>query len=216
MIRCKTILISFVLLFFITSSIQAQIGIKALGLKAGVNYGESVIKETFKDGGTDFTYATHEADVALSWGLFTRLKVLNYFFQPEIMASSQNTRMKLSSADFDSFLTLKQNRFDIPLMIGFSKMDKIRAFTGPVYTRLLENRVMTDEFLFKESKELFKNGTWAWQLGFGFDLGRLAIDMRYETSLGRLKYEVQLRNQTFKFDQRNNSVQVYVGYDLIK
>jgi Outer membrane protein beta-barrel domain len=189
---------------------------KAFGVKAGINYSESVIKETFTSDGTDFTYATEEADVGLAWGMFARLKLRHFFFQPEVLVSNHNTRMKLSSINLDSISTLNRNRIDIPLLIGYSRKDKIRAFLGPVYTRTIVNEIWTDEFMYEEIRELFKGGTWAFQLGFGFDMGRLAVDARYETNLGALSDKVTIRNYEFAFDHRINTVQVTLGYDFIK
>ncbi len=195
-----------------TSSAQ----FKALGLKTGVNYSESVIKETFTSNGTDFTYATHEADVAIAWGIFMRAKFLHFFFQPEILASNHNTRMKLSSINFDSLSTLKQNRVDIPLLIGYSRKDKIRAYLGPVYTKMIDNPIFSEEFIYEESRTLFNGGSWGFQMGFGFDMGRLAVDARYETSLGNISDKVVIKDREFNFDHRMNTVQVTLGYDFIK
>lgn len=206
------------LLFFslVVLSVQSQAQFKALGLKTGVNYGESVIKETFNSNGTDFTYATHEADVAIAWGIFARAKFLHFFFQPELMASNHQTKMKLSSVTFDSIISMKQNRVDIPLLVGYSRKDRVRAFMGPVYTRNIENGVFTEKFLFEELRTIFQGGTWGYQLGFGFDMGRLCLDARYETSLGRISNQVTIKNRDFQFDHRMNTVQVTLGWDMVK
>lgn len=210
----KLLLLSFLFLGF-TSSTFAQ-RFTALGFQTGINYGESVINETFKSNGTDFKYATDEADVAVNWGIFMRFEVRKIVFQPQILASNYNTKMRLTSPEWDSILTLKQNRFDIPLLLGWAPNKHMRGLIGPVYTRLLENKVASDEFLFNEFGSVFKGGTWALQLGFGFDMGRLNIDCKYETSLGNITDSITIRGNSFNFDQRKNSVQVTLGYDFIK
>ncbi|MCB9261529.1 MAG: outer membrane beta-barrel protein [Flavobacteriales bacterium] len=187
----------------------------AFGVKVGANYGESIINETFSQGGVDFNYATHEADVAVPWGIFTRFKVSKVVFQPEVLASNYKTKMKLSSPNYDSILTLKQNRFDIPLLFGYAPIKRFRLLTGPVYTKMLENNVGTNEFLFKEFKTVLNGGSWAWQLGFGFNIGKINIDCKYETSLGKLGDSVTIKGQEFKFDQRNNTVQVTLGLNFV-
>lgn len=209
------ILLCLGLLLIIGSTAQSQV-FNALGVATGVNYGETVIKETFTSNGVNYKYATDEADVAITWGIFTRFKVRKFVFQPQLMASNYNTKMRLSSPEFDSILTLKQNRFDIPLLFGYAPTKHTRLLLGPVYTRMLENKVQTNEFLFKESKQIFNGGTWALQLGFGFDMGRLAIDCKYETSLGRIAESATLKGHQFDFDQRNNTVQLVLGYGFIK
>ena len=212
--RLLKILLS-ILMLSVGQHVSAQI-FTAFGIQTGVNYGESVIKETFTDNGVDFKYATDEADVAINWGVFMRFEVMKFGFQPQILASNYNTKMRLSSPEFDSILTLKQNRFDIPLLFAYAPNKRFRLLTGPVYTRMLENKVQTNEFLFEEFGQIFNGGSWAWQMGFGFDLGRLAIDCKYETSLGRIADDVTIRGKQYDFDQRSNTLQFTLGYDFIK
>jgi hypothetical protein len=76
--------------------------------------------------------------------------------------------------------------------------------------------VQTNEFLFEEFGQIFNGGSWAWQMGFGFDLGRLAIDCKYETSLGRIADDVTIRGKQYDFDQRSNTLQFTLGYDFIR
>ncbi|MFT5725222.1 MAG: hypothetical protein ACI9JN_002346 [Bacteroidia bacterium] len=203
------------LLMVIKSNASGQI-FNAFGIATGINYGESVIKETFTSNGTNYKYVTDEADVAITWGVFARFKFTKFVFQPQLMASNYNTKMRLSAPAFDSILTLKQNRFDIPLLFGYAPTKHTRLLLGPVYTRVLENKVQTNDFLFKESKEIFKGGSWAMQMGFGFDMGRLAIDCKYETSLGKIADSAALKGYQFDFDHRNNTIQIMLGYDFIK
>ncbi len=42
---------------------------------------------------------------------FGRFKVTKFIFQPQLMASNYNTKMRLSSPEFDSILTLKTKSF---------------------------------------------------------------------------------------------------------
>ncbi|MBI1306134.1 MAG: outer membrane beta-barrel protein [Bacteroidetes bacterium] len=201
------------LLIFTAFNSNAQF--KALGVKLGVNYGAADIKEHFNSGGTDYTYATEEADVGLAFGLFARAKVHHFFFQPELLASNHETRMKLSSIKFDSLMQLKQTRVDIPLLFGYSRKDRIRAFTGPVFTKLTQNPVFSEKFFRDELGSVFNGGTWAWQLGFSFDMGPLMVDARFETNLGSLSDHVQIKGQNFNFDHRMNTIQVSIGWDFV-
>ena len=203
-------------LVLLIGSVTANAQFKAFGVKVGVNYGESVIKETFSASGTNFTYATEEADVGLSYGLFGRVKAKSFFFQPELLATNHQTKMKLSSITVDSILNLKQTRFDIPLLIGYSRKDRVRGYLGPVYTKLTEEPVFSEGFFRSDLRQIFNGGTWAFQLGFGFDMWVLAIDARYETNLGQFKDNVQINGHDFNFDHRMNTVQVTVGWDFVR
>ena len=156
-VGCLTVLIIFLTLFLgLAANSNAQL--TALGLKAGVNYSSTVIDRTFTADGIKWNYATREADVAPVYGAFFRIKILSVFIQPEIMFSDHKTNMKLNSINLDTFLTLRQNRIDVPLLIGFSKGDRVRAYIGPVYTRMLQNKVLSNEFLHDEIREILSTG----------------------------------------------------------
>ena len=211
----KRILGLSVILIVSMSAASAQ-SFKAFGLKLGVNYGESVIKETFSANGADWTYASEEADVGISYGMFGRVRFKSLFFQPELLATNHQTKMKLSSITYDSILNLKQNRFDIPLLIGYSRKDRVRGYLGPVYTKMTEDPVFSEDFFRSEIREIFSGGTWAFQIGFGFDMAFLTIDARYETNLGQFQDNVNLLGQSFDFDHRSNTVQVTIGWDFVR
>ena len=189
--------------------------LKAFGLRTQMNYGASQVNRIINSNGVDYTYATKEADVGLSFGLFTRLKVARLFLQPEFLVSDYNTVMTLSSINFDSIINLRQNRVDIPLLVGYSTRDRLRLYGGPVYTKLLEHNITSDEFLFKDIFNLTTGGHWGFAAGLGFDMGQLTLDVRYETSLSRFGDSFQFRSQEFQFDQRANVVQVCFGWDFI-
>jgi len=207
--------IGFVLaLALLAMSSEAQI--KAVGLKTGLNYSSAVINETFTSSGTNWKYVTEEAEVAPLFGAFVRIKMFHLFVQPELMFSDHKTTMRVSSINLDSLQTFRQNRIDVPLLIGYSRKDRLRGFIGPVYTRVLENKITSDAFLHDEVRDLLENGSWALQMGMGFDMGPLALDLRYETSLGRIANKVNLGGHDFNFDHRNSIFQVSLGWDFVR
>jgi hypothetical protein len=210
----KNVILGLLCVLALLPETRAQ-SLKAFGVRTQMNYGASQVKRIINSNGVDYTYATKEADVGLSFGVFTRLKVARLFLQPEFLVSDYNTVMKLSSINFDSIINLKQNRVDIPLLVGYSTRDRLRLYGGPVYTKLLEHNITSDEFLFRDIFNLTTGGHWGFSAGFGFDMGQLTLDVRYETSLSRFGDSFQFRSQEFNFDQRNNVVQVCLGWDFI-
>lgn len=203
-----------IVLALLATSSQAQL--KALGLKTGLNYSSSAVNETFANQGNTWKYVTEEAEVAPLFGVFFRFKVRPIFVQPEFVLSDHKTTMRISSINLDSIQTFRQNRMDIPLLIGYSKKDRLRGYIGPVYTKVLQHEVTSDEFLHDEIRDLFQGGSWAMQMGMGFDMGPLVVDIRYETSLGQLTNMVSIGGQDFNFDHRNNILQVSLGWDFVR
>jgi hypothetical protein len=205
-----------ILAFLVLTSTITFAQIKAFGVKAGLNYSSTSIKETYANSGINWDYVSDEAQVAPVFGVFARVKILPIFFQPELLLSDHKTTMRVSSINLDSLHTLRQNRFDLPLLFGYSKKDRLRAYIGPVYTRILQNKVTSKAFREDELGKLFENGTWAVQLGVGFDLGPIVADIRYETSLGRIRNEISIGGYPFNFDHRNNVLQVTLGWDFVR
>lgn len=195
------------------SSANAQL--TALGGKGGVNYSSILLSETLKDDGIDWNYAKKEADVGLVLGFFGRAYTKNTFIQPEVILSQHRYSTRISSVNLDTIRKLNINRLDIPLLIGYSKKDRLRIMAGPVYTKQLHYSPFVDEFYSEDMKHFFRDGSWAAQAGIGVDLGSVCIDLRYETNLSRFGDEVVIRGKTYKFDYRSSVIQLTLGVDFV-
>ncbi len=200
----------------LVGSMQISIGqMKGLGAKGGVNYSSILLSETVTQNGLDWNYAKKDADVGLVVGLFGRAYTKNNFIQPEIILSQHRYSTTISSVNFDTIRKLNINRMDIPLMLGYSKKDRFRFMLGPVYTKQLLHSPFVDDFYNQDMAEFFRDGSWAAQIGIGFDIGSLCIDFRYETNLSAFGDEVVIRGETFKFDYRSSVFQLTAGIDFI-
>lgn len=187
----------------------------ALGGKGGVNYSSILLSETLKEDGIDWNYAKKEADVGLVLGFFGRAYTKNTFLQPEVILSQHRYSTRISSVNLDTIRKLSINRLDIPLLIGYSKKDRLRIMAGPVYTKQLNYSPFVDEFYSEDMKHFFRDGSWAAQAGIGLDLGSVCIDLRYETNLSRFGDEVVIRGKTYKFDYRSSVIQLTLGVDFV-
>lgn len=195
---------------------QSGIGqIKALGAKGGVNYASILVDETLTKDGINWNYAKKDADVGLVVGFFTRAYAKNTFIQPEVILSQHRYSTKISNVNFDTLRKLNINRMDIPLMLGYSKKDRFRIMLGPVYTKQLNHSPFVDEFYSQDMSQFFRDGSWAAQIGIGFDIGSVCIDFRYETNLSAFGDEVIIRGETYKFDYRSSVFQLTAGIDFV-
>ena len=204
---------SLIVLFLLLSQCtNAQL--KGLGTKAGVNYSSILFDKTFTKNGVDFTYAKEEADVGVVLGFFGRGYIKKTFIQPEFLFSKHNYTTRISAINLDTLRQINLTRVDLPIMIGYSKKDKFRVMMGPVYTKQMQYSPFVDEFYDKDMKNFFKLGSWAAQVGFGFDLGSLCFDLRYETNLSAFGDKVEIRGRTYKFDYRSSVIQATIGIDF--
>jgi hypothetical protein len=204
-----------ILIFALSAPNNGFAQLKALGGKGGVNYSSILLSETIKDDGIDWNYAKKEADVGLVVGFFGRAYTKNTFIQPEVILSQHRYSTRISSVNLDTIRQLNINRLDVPLLIGYSKKDRFRIMAGPIYTKQLQYSPFVDEFYSEDMKNFFRDGSWAGQVGIGFDLGGACIDLRYETNLSRFGDEVVIRGKTYKFDYRSSVIQLTLGIDFV-
>ncbi len=116
------------------------------------------------------------------------LQIGNRFYvQPGILFEFLNNEATSNTGNNDG-VSLQQNRFRIPLLVGFRAFDidtdrwfNIRLFTGPNASFLTNSDV--DENSVNIDKDDFKNLVWGWNAGLGYDLSILFVDLGYQFGL---------------------------------
>lgn len=209
----KTILISAFILLALNTSI-AQIF--TLGPKAGINYSELLIDETFTHEGVDFTYATQEAKVSFAYGAFARIKIGSFFVQPEIVFTRDQTDIELKSVNLLETQTLSINKMDIPVNAGIMIGNFLRLQGGPVFSYVQSAHVNSPTKIWDSFADNYSNSTLGYQVGVGLDIGRITLDGRMEGNLSSLGTQMTIGSETFQFDHRQKTFQITVGYKLIK
>lgn len=188
----------------------------SLGPKAGINYSNVLVDETFTSEGIDFTYATSEAEIGLAYGAYGRIKIGPVFFQPELMFTQDRTEIEVSSLNIDEIQTLTINKMDIPLLAGLRFGKTIKIMGGPVKSYVRSSKVKSPGNLWDSYRSNMEDATWGYQVGFGLDIGRFMLDLRYEDSVGDITTEATIGNETFVFDHRQEIFQITLAYQLLK
>lgn len=139
-------------------------------------------------------------------GAFTRVKVANFFIQPEAYFATSGGRLQEQDVQNNSVNEIKArfNRFDVPVMAGltFLKFGRIQA--GPVASVLMGSRLDGQKI-----KDYLGKTDWGYQIGAGVDISNLTLDVRYENI--RREYT----NQNTSFDLSNQQVILSLGIKLI-
>lgn len=147
-------------------------------------------------------------------GVFLRGSLGFFYIQPELYFNEQGSNLNLhpdqadpNATDFNGRIRL--TTMDVPLLFGIRliPLDKfnLRILGGPVYTRVLNERV-NDLRLLDPTTYNFDKDNLGYQAGAGIDIGKLTLDVRYQGSLSDF-------NQPF--NQRSTMVHASLGFKIL-
>jgi hypothetical protein len=147
-------------------------------------------------------------------GLIGQIQLFNFFIQPEALYTVTRNDIDiydLSSANPDDAeqVTLTLNHIDIPIMLGL-KGKVFKVGIGPVFTFHISDDSDLEKITHYDLQ--INNATVGFQAGIGFDIRKIAIDFKYEGSLGKLGDGIKLGNgERMAFDSRLNQVIASIG-----
>lgn len=146
------------------------------GLKGGANLSSLSTENTFSSDKKAGYYA----------GIWTRIGAAGIHLQPELYVSGKHTTLK-NTAGVENKVTFTS--LDVPVLIG-TKIGAagigIRLNTGPVASFVIDKEQKIDAAANEVFKGNFKDQSFAWQFGAGLDIGKLGLDLRYETGLSKI------------------------------
>lgn len=107
------------------------------------------------------------------------------YVQPEIYYATSGGKWETDYSGSSNEIKFKN--IGIPVLIGYkllnAKVVNFRIMTGPVINFIVD-KSMSPDSIFQEDN--FKNIAWGWDLGTGFDIFFLTLDLRYEFGLNNL------------------------------
>ncbi|MDN5210945.1 outer membrane beta-barrel protein [Fulvivirgaceae bacterium BMA12] len=165
--------------------------------------------------------AIKEKDAQLGFhaGLFTRFSLGGFYVQPEALFTSVDGQVQINeggSSPSNQIVDLEYNKLDVPVMFGTTFLKIFRLQAGPTASLLLSADAKSSLSGVKEDvKSSYKDATLGYQLGFGVDISRLVIDLKWEGNLSSFGDDLSLFGQTFQTDQRNRLLTLSVGFKLI-
>ena len=140
---------------------NAQNG-SGFGIKGGLNY----------NGNGDYFESIGENAKHPDWNVGYHLGVFGkigdkVYFRPELVYT--NTKSDYDGGDF------KMKKLDAPMLVGLRVLGPINVFGGPSFQYILDTDF--NDINIKDVKNDFTVGL---NFGFGLDLGKLGLDLRYE------------------------------------
>lgn len=155
------------------------------GIKGGLNYNSN--GNYFDD--AQLIFGDPFDNLGFHAGFFGKVKFGPFFLRPELMYSQLKTEL-----NSETFLT---QRVDAPALLGLGLLGQfITVFAGPSF-----HYTLRDDLSVTAAQSNFNLG---YQAGFGVNIGKLGIDLRYERELSGTKIDFdQILTGTgdFKFQQ---------------
>jgi len=146
-------------------------------------------------------------------GVMSQIMIFSFFLQPELLYSSVHNDLELydlNSGNAGEPVAVKQklNRIDIPVLLGY-KLKILKFEIGPVASFLLSST--SDLETITDYDMQWSNATIGYQAGIGLDIGKIALDVKYEGNLSKLGTGINIGNTTTSFDTRLNQIILSVG-----
>ncbi len=127
-------------------------------------------------------------------GAFMRINMGGLYLEPSLnfaqkKSIAEGNRTSVADVNRPTY-TIKNNTFQIPIMLGFQLIDlsiaKIRLFLGPQFSAgKLKN-------LKNLSNEIEPNKSyWSGKVGVGIDVWKLTFDVDYEKGLQKMAHELK-------------------------
>lgn len=146
------------------------------GVKGGLNLAKFKTENTFDSDNKSGYFA----------GIWTRIGGAGIHLQPELYLSGKNSVL-VNTAGQDN--KVRFTSLDLPILIG-TKIGAagfgLRLNAGPVITFNLEDEQNFADAASSSFDGEFKDKTFAAQFGAGLDIGKLSVDLRYETGLSKI------------------------------
>lgn len=207
-----------IILFSILSLI---IGYQSIAqLNFGPSFGISTVKiPTFSRVFTDqttrdsFLLSYYDADYGYHFGAFLRYEYKKFYVQPEIVFNSNKTTYRLKNLNAivqqDTFRKEKYQNLDLAMMLGY-RIGILRFCAGPVAHIFVNNSSELTDITGYEDK--FKSATFAYHLGFGFNLSRLTFDLRWEQNFTRYGDYITINGENYAFSKAPTKVLASIGF----
>lgn len=206
----KNKLVTLMLMSFLTTSLAfSQI---KFGIRGGIN-SSKMNSSTEVNTGDYRIKCPNYSVMGYHAGLISQINLFSFFLQPELLYSSVRNDLyvyNLNSANPEEATSVKQNlnRIDIPVMVGF-KLKVLKLEAGPVASFIISNN--SDLKNITEYDMQWNKATIGYQAGIGLDIGKIALDVKYEGNLSKLGKGIDIGNTTTSFDTRLNQVIVSIG-----
>ena len=192
----------------LTFSIAAYSQGFEIGIKGGMNItAADVMKEASKD-----VQITNKN--TYNGGVYGRLKIklIGIFVQPELVYNTRGYNFDITANGKTYNIKQQAYYLDVPVLVGLKMFKFLRVYAGPNFQYLLKNEITgINDIVGFEKKDMKKANTGV-QLGFGLDLSKFRVDVKYDFNPSDMgsPFSYQGKEQLIK----TSMVTIQLGYKL--
>ncbi|MEP7320607.1 MAG: hypothetical protein ABI761_01765 [Saprospiraceae bacterium] len=175
-----------------------------VGLKFGVssdNISTSAIDIQGANDFNDLKLSLLRANYGIHAGIFTQVKILGIFIQPEFVFNSSSADYKLSQLSHSPVDVIKRESYqnlDIPVLLGV-KLGPLQLGAGPVgHLFINSSSELIDVSGYKQK---FKELKYGYQAMAALVIGKLYLDLRYEGNLSKFGDHLEFFGKQYSFDK---------------
>ena len=179
-----------------------------IGIKGGMNItAADVMKEASKD-----VKITNKN--TYNGGVYGRLKIklIGIFVQPELVYNTRGYNFDITANSKTYNIKQQAYYLDVPVLVGLKMFKFLRVYAGPNFQYLLKNEITgINDIVGFEKKDMKKANTGV-QLGFGLDLSKFRVDVKYDFNPTDMGSPFSYQNQVQSI--KTSMVTIQLGYKL--
>jgi len=146
------------------------------GIKGGINYNENGDLRAINLG-NPITLSSNE-EVGYHIGILSEIKLpLFLYIRPELVYTHTESSYKLN----DDQGTLKLDKLELPVLVGFRVFKIGRFFFGPNFSYIMNTKLSVPESVEGVSNVSSDDFLVSGQIGLGLNFGKIGADIRWET-----------------------------------
>lgn len=167
-----------------------------IGLKAGANFTD--LSSSISD------YSTKTA-TGFTGGATIRVDMKKAYLQADLMYAMKRTDFESKSLGVDN---AKWTNLEVPLVFGYKLIDlsafNLRAFGGGVYTKIISDKISTQQIssVFND----FNKDNLGYRVGLGIDVLKFSLDVSYDSGF---------KNISNTYRSKPNSITATLGFFIL-
>jgi len=194
----------------LTFSIAAYSQGFEIGIKGGLNITSAGAVKDLVPGVGISSKNTYNGGV---YGRF-KIKLIGVFVQPELVYNTRGYNFNITEPITNTTINIKQQAYyiDMPVLVGLKMFKFLRVYAGPNFQYLLKNEITGIDDIVDFKKTDMKKANTGVQIGFGLDLSKFRVDVKYDfnpTDMGS-PFSYQSQVQSIK----TSMVTIQLGYKL--
>ncbi len=194
----------------LTFSIAAYSQGFEIGIKGGLNITSAGAVKNLVPGVGISSKNTYNGGV---YGRF-KIKLIGVFLQPELVYNSRGYNFNITEPITNTTINIKQQAYyiDMPVLVGLKMFKFLRVYAGPNFQYLLKNEITGIDDIVDFKKTDMKKANTGVQIGFGLDLSKFRVDLKYDFNPTDMGSPFSYQNQAQSI--KTSMVTIQLGYKL--